>query len=108
MNSNVIPLRRLPAGLTRKNAEEWIRAVVMDSKNVGLTDHMRDQMVKRDISSRQVWEVLEGGFVVKDPKWDNEHGDWVCVIRKQTAGRTILVVVALAEKDKMTVVTTYG
>ena len=51
---------------------------------------------------------FEGGCVVKDPEWDNEHDDWVCVIRKRTAGRAVSVVVALAEKNKMTVVTTYG
>ncbi len=108
MNSDVIPLRRLPAGLTRKNAEEWIRAVVMDSKNVGPTDHMRDQMVERDISSRQVWEVLKGGSVIKDPEWDSEHEDWICLVRRRTSGRTVTVIVALEEKNKMTVVTTYG
>ena len=108
MSSDVIPIRKRATELTREDAERWIRASALLSKNVGHTDHAREKMVERDILSRQVWEVLEGGFVVKDPKWDNEHGDWVCVIRKQTAGRTILVVVALAEKDKMTVVTTYG
>jgi hypothetical protein len=62
----------------------------------------------RDISNRQVWEVLRNGIVYQNPKWDEEHDDWVCKMRRTVAGRKITVVVALEGNNKMTVVTTYG
>lgn len=108
MSSDVIPFRRQPSGLTREDAEEWIRAAALDSRNVGRTDHALEQMIERDIAMRQVWEVIKGGCVVKDPKWDDEHEDWTCVMYKKTAGRGVYVVIALENKNKMTVVTTYG
>ena len=108
MSSEVIPIRKRATELTREDAERWIRASAPLSKNVGHADHARETMVERDISSRQVWEVLKGGSVIKDPEWDSEHEDWICLVRRRTSGRTVTVIVALEEKNKMTVVTTYG
>ncbi len=108
MSSDVLPFRKQPAALTREDAEEWIRGAALDSKNVGRTDHAIEQMIDRDISMRQVWEVIKVGRVVKDPEWDDEHEDWVCKVRKRAAGRRVTVIIALEAKNKMTVVTTYG
>ena len=108
MSSDVIHFRKQPAALTREDAEEWIRGAALDSRNVGRTDHAIEQMLNRDISMRQVWETIRVGRVVKDPEWDDEHGDWVCKVQKRAAGRSITVVIALEAINKMTVVTTYG
>ena len=108
MSSDVVPLRRRPVALTIEDAERWIRAIVLDSKGVGFADHALDQMIERDISSRQLWEVLRCGTIAKEPKWDGEHEDWVCVLKKVVSGRAVSVVVGLHSPNKMTVVTTYG
>lgn len=108
MSSDVIPLRPKPVVLSKEAAEAWLRAIVLDSKGVGFADHASEQMIARDISSRQVWEVLKSGAISKEPKWDDDHGDWVCVLSKTVAGRKVFVVVGLESKTKMTVVTTYG
>lgn len=108
MAGDVIPLRPVTDRLTKDKAEERIRAVTLDSGGVGYTDHVTGQMNERDISMRQVWEVLRGGLVFQDPEWSVEHEDWVCKLRKTVAGRRVTVVVALEGNNKMTVVTTYG
>jgi hypothetical protein len=41
-------------------------------------------------------------------KWNAEHSDWVCKVRKTVAGRRVTVVVGLETDNKMTGVTTYG
>ena len=96
-----------PAALSRLEAEEWIRAVMLGS-GFGWTDHFSEMMEKRDISMRLVLEVLKTGSVVADPKWDAKHSDWVCKVRKTVAGRKVTVVVGLERDNKMTGVTTYG
>ena len=96
-----------PSALSRQEAEKWIRGVMLGS-GFGWTDHFTEQMGVRDISMRLVREVLKFGCVFVDPKWNAEHLDWVCKVRKTIAGRRITVVVGLEGHNKMTGVTTYG
>jgi|688.fasta_scaffold466590_2 hypothetical protein len=106
MTAPVFQLPR-PATLTRQEAEEWIRAVMLGS-GFGWTDHFSKKMEDRDIPMRLVLEVLKTGCVFADPKWNAEHSDWVCKVRKTVAGRRVTVVVGLETDNKMTGVTTYG
>lgn len=108
MAGRVIPLRPVKPQLSKEEAEKWIRAIALDSSQVGRTNHALVQMEGRDISSRQVWETLKIGCVFGSPAWNSEHQDWVCKVRKTVAGRRITVVVGLERDNKMTVVTTYG
>lgn len=108
MSSDVLQFRNRPPGLSREDAEKWIRGAALDSKNLGTTAHAIGRMLERDISMRLVWEVVKSGRVVKDPKWDDEHGDWTCEVQRRVSGRNVTAVIALENKNKMTVVTTYG
>lgn len=108
MAGRVTQLRPVRPQLLKQEAEKWIRAIVLDSRQVGFADHVIVQMSERDISSRQVWEVLKNGCVIGIPKWVDEYRDWACKMRKTVAGRRITVVVGLESNNKMTVVTTYG
>jgi hypothetical protein len=106
MTAEILPFPH-PATLSRQEAEEWIRAVMLGS-GFGWADHFADKMEERDIPMRLVREVLKFGCVFADPKWNAEHRDWVCKVRKTVAGRRVTVVVGLEGNNKMTGVTTYG
>jgi hypothetical protein len=65
MTAPVFQLPR-PATLTRQEAEEWSRAVMLGS-GFGWTDHFSKKMEDRDIPMRLVLEVLKTGCVFADP-----------------------------------------
>lgn len=74
MSRNVVPLRgRQPH--PRHVAQLVIHELAKESSRVGTTDHAVEKMMERDISARQVREVLKGGEVVRDPTWSDEFGN---------------------------------
>ena len=86
--------------LVRKT-HEWSQ----DSKNVRLLSekHAQEQKKKRNVTSRQIFEVLRSGKGISGPTLD-EHGDWRIKLKKFTAGRVVQVVVVV-KKNYLIVVT---
>ena len=93
--------------LSKKTAAARIRAIVSDSGAVGFTEHALERMEDRDISSREVWEVLKTGSVIGTPRWSVGHDDWECRLRKTVAGRSITVMVGLDGNTRIAVLTTW-
>lgn len=65
-------------------------------------------MLQEDIVSGQVIAVLEDTKLQNEPRWDEDHEDWVCVLRKFVSGRYVTVVVGIDEtQTEVTVITVY-
>ncbi len=97
----------LPHPLGTDEALRIIHAAVGTSK-VGWTDHGIESMEVREISFRQVMNVLADGTLKSGPNWSDEHFDWVCTMRRPTCGRTVCVVIGIdANRLEVSVITVY-
>ncbi len=103
--TNVVRLRIAP---TRAKALEIIRESVVSTK-LGWSYHGAfDKMYEADITAPQVLRVLSEAEIVDGPTWSEEHEDWVCILRKQVAGRSVSVVVGIDQETAgVTVVTVF-
>jgi len=65
-----------------------------------LTSHAEMRMIERDITKRQVFNVVRNGKLVADPAWDKEkESGWKCRYNWITAGASVTVVVKLLERN---------
>ena len=64
------------------------------------TEHAEMRLIERDITRRQVFNVVRSGKLIEDPVWDteNERG-WKCRYNWITAGASVTVVVKLVERN---------
>lgn len=80
-----------------------VRALAADSENIHWDEpHVRNRMNERNVSMRQVLEVLRKGSVVSGPTLD-EWGDWRIKLKRRVAGRRVQVAVAVKEKHLVVV-----
>lgn len=87
----------------KENARAEIARIAReDSGCVEILDHALDRMVQRDITMRQVMRTLIDGELL-DTVWngENEKG-WRCKLRYMTAGKVVVVVAKLVERESST------
>jgi hypothetical protein len=78
------------------------------SHMVILTGHVKEQMLAREITQRQVINALRKGTLASGPTWSEDHGDWLGKMKYHGTGREITVVFAIAERlETVEVVTVY-
>jgi len=81
-----------------------------DTINLVLLNHAKDRMDRRDITMRQIQNVLKNGELLEAIKWcsDKECG-WRCKLRRVTAGAEVTVVAKLVKRAENTclVITTW-
>ncbi len=82
---------------------EKVRRLAKSKHGIDLSDHARERMKERDVSQRQIMEVLQKGDKEKEPVKD-EHGAWRLKLKRRVAGRTTQVIVAIYE-NKLIVIT---
>ena len=89
---------------TRETAESEIRRIAKeDTGNLILLDHALDRMEQREISLRQILNVLKNGEAVLPSSWDTEkEKGWKCKFRRVTAGTDVTVVAKLVERNEST------
>jgi len=64
------------------------------------TDHAEMRLLERDITKRQVFNVVRSGNLLTDPVWDTEkESGWKCRYSWITAGASVTVVVKLVERS---------
>lgn len=64
------------------------------------TQHAEMRMVERNITKRQVFNVVRDGKLLEEPVWDSEIEEgWKCRYNWITAGVGITVVVKLLERS---------
>lgn len=87
--------------ISPKSLKEWekrVRELSRESKNVFWgTLHTKQRMKERDVTSRQILDVLRLGKGIDGPTLD-QYGDWRIKLSRYSAGRLVQVVVAVKEE----------
>ena len=64
------------------------------------TAHAEMRLLERDITKRQVFNVVRSGKLVEEPVWDTEkESGWKCRYNWITAGVSVTAVVKLVERN---------
>ena len=78
--------------------------IAQDSENVYWdSPHVQQRMKERNVTTRQMFDVLRNGKGIDGPKLDS-YGDWRIKLKRFTAGRVVQVVVVV-KKDYLEIVT---
>lgn len=76
-----------------------VQNIARDSSRVFIRNkHVKENTVKRNVTSKQIFDVLQYGKGIDGPTLDLK-GDWRIKMRKYSAGRTVQVVVAVRENQ---------
>ena len=106
-SENVISLPFVPKDRVREEIERIARN---ETSNLDVLDHAIGRMEERDVSMKQVLNVLKNGDQVGDITWcsENERG-WRCKLSRVTGGSSITVVAKLVKREDVCclVVTTW-
>jgi hypothetical protein len=80
------------------------RSLSKETKNIYWdSPHVQQRMRERNVTIRQILDVLRNGKGVDGPTLD-KYGDWRIKMKRYSAGRTVQVVVVVNE-DHLEVVT---
>lgn len=74
------------------------------------TDHMKQRMLERGVTSRQVLKCLKQGIPYESPEYDAEHNSWcIRLLHKPSGEKPLVVVVAIQSVNgkEVILVTTY-
>ncbi len=83
-------------GMSPKMAEAELHRRAINSANIIWTDHARERMEERGITSQDALRVLRKGTVADKPTSGKQDGEWVCKIVKPTLGiRDVGVITAI-------------
>ena len=90
--------------IARDKVEDEIRRIAKEATiDIVKLDHAIDRMVQREITDRQILNVLRRGERISGVTWntDKERG-WKCTFRRITAGANVTVATKLVRRDKTT------
>ena len=90
--------------ISADKVEDEIRRIAKESTiNIVKLDHAIDRMAEREITDRQILNVLRLGERASDIKWntDKERG-WKCKFRRIVAGTNVTVATKLVKRDETT------
>lgn len=91
-------ISRLEKTQFRKSLAEFFNT---NPNNVSFTKHAQEQMLKRDIMSGDILNVLRAGNIHNDPEFEN--GSW----RYQIETKKITVVFAFNSPNKIRIITAW-
>lgn len=91
-------ISRLDKTQARKSLAELFNT---NPNNISFTKHAKDQMLKRDLMSGDILNVLRAGNIHNDPEFEN--GSW----RYQIETKKITVVFAFNSPDKIRILTAW-
>ena len=103
MSGAVLPFRVPPS---RQEALARVRDGARNTGNILWTDHVRERMEERDVTGRQALRTIREGNIDGKIVPDGED-EWKLTLKKRDAGRTVHVVVALSDREELTVITVY-
>ncbi|MBV9989795.1 MAG: DUF4258 domain-containing protein [Alphaproteobacteria bacterium] len=95
--NKVIPFPGRKQPPSREELVARIRVLAFQTANMRMNSpHLRLRMAERNITMRQMLEVIRNGEPNQDPTLD-EYGDWRIRLVRKVAGRRVQVVVAVSE-----------
>ena len=74
--------------------------------NILWTDHAHERMEEPGITDRQALRTIREGNIDGKIVPDGED-EWKLTLKKRDAGRTVHVVVAISDREELTVITVY-
>ena len=99
--TEVLPLNPSPEDMARH-----VNRLAEDSSNVVLTNHARERMGERRITTRHVMTCLRKGRVIERP-YRAVNGDWRCTMVRAVSGMDITTAIAVSFEDDLIVVTVF-
>lgn len=103
--AKVVPFRK-PMRADEFEAHVKHRAAM--SHMVLMTDHIKERMTERDISQRQVLNVMRKGSCGKNPSFNEAKACYEGKMRYTGSGREIVVVCAIVQSNLVvTAITVY-
>lgn len=97
------------AKLATKNIVQLQRLIhqqAKDTANVVLTEHAKQQMLRRKIGTPSLHTCLRLGAIQRQPESSDAHGTLNCRIERKCSGQNIGVVVALSDDDPTLIIVT--
>ncbi|PJK07968.1 hypothetical protein CO610_07330 [Lysobacteraceae bacterium NML95-0200] len=91
----------LPRNLTDTEALKMVRDLAAEGGRVVFSEHARQRMRQRDVSTQQVMQVLLRGEVVEPVRWDSERRNYRLKLRALTAGEDVEVPCAIDVEQLM-------
>jgi len=97
-SDKVISLPFISKDKVREEIENIARS---KSQNLDILNHAITRMAERDISMRQILNVLKNGEQLGSITWctEGERG-WRCKLTRVTAGSKVTVIAKLVERDE--------
>lgn len=62
--------------MSRRELEDHVHDVAIESKNVVITDHCDLRMEERGITWTEALRCLRRGLILEDPTYNAEHNTW--------------------------------
>ncbi len=94
-------------GQSPESLEELVKKaneLAKNSENVWIDcPHVKERMHERNVTTRQIFDVLRYGKGVNGPTLD-KHGDWRIKLKRYSAGRVVQVVIVV-KKSHVEVIT---
>jgi hypothetical protein len=98
-----------PPKLGPAEAYEAIQALLAENDRIGRTTHVRDQMLRRNVTIDDVFLVLRNGSVSPDPEWSEMFQNWKYTIRgRDGEGDKLALIIALVPTQaRITLITCF-
>ena len=103
MSGTILPFRVPPS---RQDALAKVRDGARNTGNILWTDHALERMEERGFNNRQALRTIREGNIDGKIVPDGED-EWKLTLKKQDAGQTVHVVVAISDREELTVITVY-
>lgn len=90
---------KFPNPMNATQFERTVKDRAAFSHEVVVTDHARERMLERDISQRQLLNVLRKGAAISSPKWDPSKASYVATMSYVSAGAHLEAVCAIRDNS---------
>lgn len=98
---------KLVQKLSKKEAEQKIHEISLNSKNVIITDHAKERMEERGFVTQDLFGILREGYVDSEAVLDKDKNNWKYKITKRIDTiREAGVVTAIVDDYKRLVIIT--
>jgi hypothetical protein len=87
--------------ITKEKALPEIRRIATEeTESLIILDHARDRQQQREVTDRQILNVLKNGELTGQFEWDTqEERGWKCKLSRITAGDHVSVIAKLVQRD---------
>lgn len=98
-----------PVKLSPHEAERKIASILEDGYFEVTAHCRRDSMPKRSVTFLDIENTLKTGHIIRDPVWDDRHGQWKYIVEgRDLDGDELSAVTVIFDEDfSLLVITVY-